>query len=115
MQAITAGGTLEVMSDIDMSVLGNALPLSTVTRLELSLRAQDLPKSDLFSKSDPMAVVSLRQGDAWVEAGRTEVITDEHNPKWADKVVIDYNFEAKQFIRSALFYKLMVSHVYLHL
>ena len=88
-QAAMTGG-VPMCSNVDMSVLGDALPSTTTSSLELSLRCQDLPKSDLFSKSDPMAVVYVRQSpsSSWVEAGRTEVLKDEHQPKWANKVYI---------------------------
>ena len=67
------------------------------TKLELTLRCQDLPKSDLFSKSDPMCVVYLKDSSQaeWTEVGRTEVINDDHDPKWAKKVEVNYSFETK--------------------
>ena len=72
-------------------------PSMPTTKLELTLRCQDLPKSDLFSKSDPMCVVYLKDSSQaeWTEVGRTEVINDDHDPKWAKKVEVNYCFETK--------------------
>jgi len=80
-------------------------PSMPTTKLELTLRCQDLPKSDLFSKSDPMCVVYLKDSSQaeWTEVGRTEVINDDHDPKWAKKVEVNYSFETKQQIKFAVY------------
>ncbi|PHT48731.1 Protein BONZAI 3 [Capsicum baccatum] len=51
--------------------------------IELSLSALKLRDLDIISKSDPMAVVSLRQRDGTLEdLGRTEVIMNNLDPVW---------------------------------
>ncbi|PHT82219.1 hypothetical protein T459_15234 [Capsicum annuum] len=51
--------------------------------IELSLLALKLRDLDIVSKSDPMAVVSLRQRDGTLEdLGPTEVIMNNLDPVW---------------------------------
>ncbi|KAH7543165.1 hypothetical protein FEM48_Zijuj02G0154200 [Ziziphus jujuba var. spinosa] len=67
------------------------------TQLELSLSAANLIDRDITSKSDPMAVVFVKKGDGKLEeVGRTEVILNNLNPQWIDKITIAYQFEIVQ-------------------
>ncbi|XP_021946651.2 copine-9 [Folsomia candida] len=80
---------------------GTALdPTATV---EVSISCRDLLDLDVFSRSDPMAVVYHQPmggtTSQWVEFQRTEVIFDCLNPDFVTKVQIDYHFEEEQALR----------------
>ncbi|KAJ3676196.1 hypothetical protein LUZ60_003608 [Juncus effusus] len=65
--------------------------------LELSLSASKLQDMDVFSKSDPMAVLYIKKQDGKLEEiGRTEVILNSLNPSWITKICINYQFEMVQ-------------------
>ncbi|OVA12550.1 C2 calcium-dependent membrane targeting [Macleaya cordata] len=67
------------------------------SQLELSLSATGLRDLDVFSKSDPMAVVYAKKIDGKLEEiGRTEVIMNSLDPVWIRKVSIVYQFEIVQ-------------------
>ncbi|XP_059302358.1 protein BONZAI 3 [Lycium ferocissimum] len=67
------------------------------TPIELSLSASKLRDLDIVSKSDPMAVVSVRKRDGTLEElGRTEVIMNNLDPVWIQKINIMYQFETVQ-------------------
>ncbi|MCL7024823.1 hypothetical protein MKW94_020966 [Papaver nudicaule] len=67
------------------------------TPLELSLSAKQLRNMDVFSKSDPMAVVYAKKSDGNLEEiGRTEVIMNSLEPVWITKISIAYQFEIVQ-------------------
>ncbi|CAH9145230.1 unnamed protein product [Cuscuta epithymum] len=67
------------------------------SQIELSLSASKLLDRDIMSKSDPMAVVFLKKRDGTlVEVGRTEVIMNNLNPAWIQKISIIYQFEIVQ-------------------
>ncbi|XP_019056026.1 PREDICTED: protein BONZAI 3 [Nelumbo nucifera] len=67
------------------------------TQLELSLSAAKLHDLDIFSKSDPMAVVFAKKSDGTLEErGRTEVILNTLDPVWIGKIPIAYQFEIIQ-------------------
>ena len=59
---------------------------------------------DTFSLSDPMVVAYLRSGSkgVWTEIGRTEVIWDNLNPKFATSITARYYFERSQEHRAGL-------------
>jgi len=72
------------------------------TSVELSLRCENLMDTDLLSKSDPFCVVFYKGSGAqsqYVEIGRTERISDNLNPVWQKKIVLDYNFEERQTLK----------------
>ncbi len=56
---------------------------------------------DVFSKSDPMCVVSMKPFGAknYQEIKRTECIQNTLNPEWVTKVQVTYMFEEQQHIR----------------
>ncbi|KAI3968490.1 hypothetical protein MKX01_007800 [Papaver californicum] len=67
------------------------------TQLQLSLSAKQLIDMDLFSKSDPMAIVYAKRSDGMLEEiGRTEVIMNSLDPVWITRVSIVYQFEIVQ-------------------
>ncbi|KAG9139542.1 hypothetical protein Leryth_019249 [Lithospermum erythrorhizon] len=70
---------------------------SLSTQLELSLSASKLQDRDITSKSDPMGVVYIKRRDGKLdELGRTEVIMNNLNPIWIQKINISYQFEMVQ-------------------
>ncbi|XP_043725233.1 protein BONZAI 1-like [Telopea speciosissima] len=67
------------------------------TQIELSLSASNVQDQDVFSKSDPMAVLYAKGRDGKLdEIGRTEVILNSLNPVWITKHTITYHFEVVQ-------------------
>ncbi|XP_043815082.1 protein BONZAI 3 isoform X1 [Manihot esculenta] len=67
------------------------------TQIELALSASKLLDRDITSKSDPMAVVYIKKKDGKLEEiGRTEVILNNLNPSWIEKIRIAYQFEIVQ-------------------
>lgn len=72
------------------------------SQVELSLSCHDLPNADVITKSDPQVIVYQidvgREGKK-CEIGRTEVINDDLNPKFAKKIIIQYHFEQIQKLR----------------
>ncbi|ETN69985.1 hypothetical protein NECAME_05043 [Necator americanus] len=93
-------------SKLDRRML-NALEPSTSTPsvvLLLTLKANKLRDKDVFSKSDPMCVVSqfvgrLTGNGHWKECGRTERLQNSLNPEWATQIRIEYFFEEKQSMK----------------
>mmetsp|Transcript_5817 Transcript_5817/g.8144 ORF Transcript_5817/g.8144 Transcript_5817/m.8144 type:complete len:557 (-) Transcript_5817:49-1719(-) len=77
---------------------GSSVPLS---KLELNISCGKLVNLDVTSKSDPQVYVFMQppRTDTWIEAGKTEMINDNLNPKFAQSVVVDYYFEEVQNIK----------------
>ncbi|XP_074292781.1 protein BONZAI 3-like [Silene latifolia] len=74
------------------------------SHLELSLSATKLRDRDIFSKSDPMAVVYMKKRDGTLlELGRTEVILNSLSPSWIIKIPIVYNFEIVQHLEFRIY------------
>ena len=76
------------------------------TSVELSLSCDNLKDLDVMSKSDPFCVVFYKDNSRqkeFIEIGRTERIDDNLNPVWHTKIVLDYNFEQRQFLKFAVY------------
>lgn len=59
---------------------------------------------DVFSKSDPLCAVYINtSGSRWYEFGRTEMILNCLNPKFAKKFVMDYYFEVVQKLKFCVY------------
>jgi len=68
--------------------------------LELSIECHGLDNLDYASKSDPVVVVHSKDASGrWRELGRTEVIQDSLDPKFATSFTIEYFFERTQWFR----------------
>ncbi|XWS51511.1 hypothetical protein CRYUN_Cryun12cG0182100 [Craigia yunnanensis] len=68
-----------------------------LSQIELSFSATNLRDRDVFSKSDPMVVVYIKERDgAITEVFRTEVVLNSLNPTWITKYTITYHFEVVQ-------------------
>lgn len=78
----------------------------TTSMVELSISCQALPDCDIITKSDPQVIVymlDLAGRDKQCEIGRTEVIQDNLNPKFAKKILLQYHFEQIQRLRFEVF------------
>ncbi|XP_071341829.1 copine-3-like isoform X2 [Trachinotus anak] len=85
---------------------GAAVPEVTrwATKVELTISCENLMDMDIFSKSDPLCVLYINtSGSQWYEFGRTEMILNCLNPKFAKKFVIDYYFEMVQRLKFCVF------------
>mmetsp|Transcript_3867 Transcript_3867/g.9130 ORF Transcript_3867/g.9130 Transcript_3867/m.9130 type:complete len:723 (-) Transcript_3867:73-2241(-) len=69
------------------------------SKIELFLSCRRLVNKDVFSKSDPMAVLSMKDGinyRSMSKIDRTEVIDNNLNPDFKKRFVLDYHFERRQ-------------------
>ncbi|XP_076617891.1 copine-3-like [Chaetodon auriga] len=74
------------------------------TKVELTISCENLMDMDVFSKSDPLCALYINtSGSHWYEFGRTEMILNCLNPKFAKKFVIDYYFEMVQRLRFCVY------------
>ncbi|KAM9331606.1 copine-3-like isoform 1-T1 [Pholidichthys leucotaenia] len=74
------------------------------TKVELTISCENLMDMDVFSKSDPLCVLYINtSGSHWYEYGRTEMILNCLNPKFAKKFVLDYYFEMVQRLKFCVF------------
>lgn len=78
----------------------NPIDNQPLSKVELSIRCQDLKNMDFFSKSDPMVVIFMQDSNRrWREYGRTELIMDNLNPEFVKKFIVDYYFEEIQNVK----------------
>ncbi|XP_061522131.1 copine-3-like isoform X3 [Phycodurus eques] len=74
------------------------------SRVELTISCENLMDMDVFSKSDPLCALYINaSGSQWHELGRTEMILNCLNPKFAKKFVIDYYFETVQRVKFCVY------------
>ncbi|XP_077364621.1 copine-3-like isoform X2 [Festucalex cinctus] len=74
------------------------------SRVELTISCENLMDMDVFSKSDPLCALYINSSDSrWHELGRTEMILNCLNPKFAKKFVIDYYFETVQRVKFCVY------------
>ncbi|XP_034429038.1 copine-3-like isoform X1 [Hippoglossus hippoglossus] len=74
------------------------------TKVELTISCDNLLDMDVFSKSDPLCALYINtSGSHWYEYGRTEMILNCLNPKFAKKFVIDYYFEMVQKMKFCVY------------
>lgn len=69
-------------------------------KVDLFLRANDLPKLHTFNVTDPFATISIlnKQDNSLIQIGRTETIMDNLNPVFTKSTTVDYMFEEIQDI-----------------
>lgn len=67
-----------------------------VTKVALHISCKGLLDKDSFSKSDPICLVSIQQGQKWTEYGRTERVGNNLNPEFSKTITINYYFEMVQ-------------------
>lgn len=74
------------------------------TKVELTISCDNLLDMDVFSKSDPLCALYIKtSGSQWYEFGRTEMILNCLNPKFAKKFILDYYFEMVQSLKFCVF------------
>jgi len=75
------------------------------TSVELSLCCENLRNLDVLSKSDPFCVIYFKDSPnaEYLEVGRTETLQDTLNPVWEKKIVLEYNFEKRQFLKFCVY------------
>ncbi|XP_077410448.1 copine-3-like isoform X2 [Vanacampus margaritifer] len=74
------------------------------SRVELTISCENLMDMDVFSKSDPLCALYIKSSDSrWQELGRTEMILNCLNPKFAKRFVIDYYFETVQRVKFCVY------------
>uniref|UniRef100_A0AAQ5Z485 C2 domain-containing protein n=1 Tax=Amphiprion ocellaris TaxID=80972 RepID=A0AAQ5Z485_AMPOC len=89
-----------------MATGGAPMPGATqmATKVELTISCENLMDMDVFSKSDPLCALYINStGSHWYEFGRTEMILNCLNPKFAKKFVLDYYFEMVQRLRFCVY------------
>jgi hypothetical protein len=76
-------------------------PQEPTADIDLTIECHNLKTLDWGSKSDPVVVVYAKdeKTGAWKEHGRTEVIMDDPNPKFARHFKVQYFFEKTQWFR----------------
>ncbi|XP_026871617.2 copine-3 isoform X1 [Electrophorus electricus] len=80
------------------------MAMQCVSKVELTISCENLMDKDVTSKSDPLCVLHLNvSGNQWFEVARTERVQNCLNPKFAKKIVIDYQFEVVQKLRFAIY------------
>lgn len=82
---------------------GGPPPTQMVTKVELTISCEGLRDADVFSKSDPIAVVYTNDRGKERELGRTERIDDCLSPKFQRQIIIDYHFEEVQKLTFRVF------------
>lgn len=74
------------------------------SKVELTISCENLMDMDVFSKSDPLCALYINtSGSHWYEFGRTEMILNCLNPKFAKKFVMDYYFEMVQKLKFCVY------------
>uniref|UniRef100_A0A668AT07 Copine-3 n=1 Tax=Myripristis murdjan TaxID=586833 RepID=A0A668AT07_9TELE len=89
-----------------MATGGAPMPGAThlATKVELTISCENLMDMDVFSKSDPLCALYINtSGSQWYEFGRTEMILNCLNPKFAKKFVLEYYFEMVQKLKFSVY------------
>ena len=73
-------------------------------QVELYMRCKNLADLDVFSKSDPLCVVSEFNQNSmkWVKLGQTEQILDDLNPIFRTRFTLNYFMEQNQRLKFEL-------------
>lgn len=71
-------------------------PAEEAQHVELFISCRNLKDKDVFSKSDPFAILRKKNQQYWVDLGRTETIDDNSNPNFQKSFIIDYSFQTRQ-------------------
>lgn len=71
--------------------------------LEIQIEASRLANMDVFSLSDPFALLEEKHGEEWVELGRTETIWDVLNPKWVRSFLLPGSTKKSTTLRVTIY------------
>ncbi|XP_013782880.1 copine-3-like [Limulus polyphemus] len=74
-----------------------------LTKVEIRVQCHHLQNRDLMSKSDPMVVLFMQEGEKWVQKGRTENVKNSLDPEFSKTFDLDYFFEEVQNLRFEVF------------
>jgi hypothetical protein len=76
------------------------------SRVELSVSCRKLKTKDQIIDGDPfyVAYVSESTKEPFHEVKRSEIISKTHNPKWINKITVNYNFEKPQLMKIEIYY-----------
>ncbi|RUS78779.1 hypothetical protein EGW08_013463 [Elysia chlorotica] len=72
-------------------------------QVELLVRCTDLADLDIFTKTDPMCVLFVKQFGQWKEFGRTEAIRQTLNPSFTESFLLDYEPNIQQPLLFAVY------------
>ncbi len=64
--------------------------------MRLSIKCENLPNLDTFTRTDGMCVLFKQVGTQWAKLGFTEVIMDNLSPQWVKQFDVQYNFEVRE-------------------
>ncbi|XP_041364275.1 copine-3-like [Gigantopelta aegis] len=65
-------------------------------KVELMISCQNLANLDVFTKTDPMCVLFVKQFGQWKEFGRTEAIRESLNPGFTESFIVDFEPDIQQ-------------------
>lgn len=71
--------------------------------LEIQIEASQLANMDVFSLSDPFALLEKESGNDWSEIGRTETIWDVLNPKWVRSFLLPSSTKKTTMLRVTIY------------
>lgn len=83
-----------VLAAVNQSI--EASQSGLVNTVRLSIKCENLPNLDTFTRTDGMCVLFKQAGTQWVKLGWTEVIMDNLNPQWVKQFDVQYNFEVRE-------------------
>ena len=74
---------------------------SYLTQVELYVSGRNLADMDLFSKSDPLCILSEfnESTQKWVKLGQTEQIHNHLSPNFRTRFTINYFYERVQLLK----------------
>jgi hypothetical protein len=78
----------------------------SVSRVELSVSCRKLNHKERIMDGDPFFVAYERKSsrEPFIEIARSEIISKTHNPKWINKITLNYNFEQPQLMKIEVYY-----------
>eukprot|EP00285_Hemiselmis_virescens_P009449 CAMPEP_0173381032 /NCGR_PEP_ID=MMETSP1356-20130122/3539_1 /TAXON_ID=77927 ORGANISM="Hemiselmis virescens, Strain PCC157" /NCGR_SAMPLE_ID=MMETSP1356 /ASSEMBLY_ACC=CAM_ASM_000847 /LENGTH=552 /DNA_ID=CAMNT_0014334769 /DNA_START=39 /DNA_END=1697 /DNA_ORIENTATION=+ len=71
------------------------------SRVKFTIKCTKLVNKDTLSKSDPMVIVNVKNGNntEYEYVGQTEWVRNNLNPTFQHRIEMDYTFETKQMLR----------------
>jgi len=73
------------------------------TNIEITISCNNLPKFDWASETDPRVYCFIENNGKYMEVGKTEIISNDFNPKFKTKIKVPYNFEKNQIVKFEIF------------
>ncbi|KAL4235385.1 Copine-9 [Mactra antiquata] len=93
------------MSNVPGQSFQPGTAVAPCSKVEVSVSCRNLRDKDVFSKSDPMCVLYVRdvKSNTYYEFGRTEMIKDTLKPDFVKKFIMDYYFEESQKLKFEIY------------